>query len=140
MSDQQKYTSKLTGSRILIFGGSSGIGYGVAEATLENGAIVFISSSSQKRVDDAVSRLQKSYPSKRDHVKGIVANLGSEDMEQNIVAALKKATEGGKLDHCEEQLDQYEEQLNHYERKLGQDGRQLGDDKEKVTVAGKNSK
>jgi NAD(P)-dependent dehydrogenase (short-subunit alcohol dehydrogenase family) len=99
MSDQQKYTSKLNGSRILIFGGSSGIGYGVAEATLENGATIFISSSSQKRVEDAVSRLQKAYPSKKNNVKGIVANLGSEDMEQNIITALKQATSEGKLDH-----------------------------------------
>jgi NAD(P)-dependent dehydrogenase (short-subunit alcohol dehydrogenase family) len=99
MPDATKYTSKLVGSRVLIFGGSSGIGYGVAEAVLENGAHIYISSSSQKRVDDAVSRLQESYPSKKDHVKGIVADLGSEDMETNIVNALKFATKDGKLDH-----------------------------------------
>lgn len=99
MSDSTKYTSKLVNSRILIFGGSSGIGYAAAEAVVENGATVFISSSSQKRVGEAVSRIQKTYPSKKEHVKGIVCNLGSEDMESNIVAALKQATEEGKLDH-----------------------------------------
>lgn len=99
MSDSTKYTSKLHNSRILIFGGSSGIGYAAAEAVLENGAIVFISSSSQSRVDDAVSRIQKAYPSKKANVKGIMCNLGSEDMENNIVASLKEATKEGKLDH-----------------------------------------
>ncbi|MDI1493060.1 MAG: hypothetical protein OHK93_004844 [Ramalina farinacea] len=46
MSDAQKYTSKLHGQRILIIGGTSGIGYAVAEASLEHGANVIISSSS----------------------------------------------------------------------------------------------
>ncbi|KAE9973232.1 hypothetical protein EG328_004516 [Venturia inaequalis] len=99
MSDSTKYTSKLHNSRILIFGGSSGIGYAAAEAVVENGAIVYISSSSQSRVDDAVSRIQKAYPSKKSNVKGIVCNLGSEDMEENIVVALKESTKEGKLDH-----------------------------------------
>lgn len=99
MSDSTKYTSKLHNSRILIFGGSSGLGYAAAEAVVENGAIVFISSSSQKRVDDAVSRIQKSYPSKKNNVKGIVCNLGGEDMEDNIVAALEESTKEAKLDH-----------------------------------------
>ncbi|QDS69559.1 hypothetical protein FKW77_007917 [Venturia effusa] len=99
MSDSRKYTSKLQNSRILIFGGSSGIGFAAAEAVLENGAIVFISSSSQTRVDDAVARIQRAYPSMKENVKGIVCNLGSEDMEQNIVAAFKESTKEGQLDH-----------------------------------------
>jgi len=99
MADSTKYTSKLSKSSILIFGGSSGIGYGVAEAVLENGATVYISSSSQSRVDEAVKELQKSYPSKKDSVSGVVCDLGSEDMESNIVKALDAVTTKGKLDH-----------------------------------------
>jgi NAD(P)-dependent dehydrogenase (short-subunit alcohol dehydrogenase family) len=101
MTDATKYTSKLHAAHILIFGGSSGIGYGVAEALLENGAKISIASSSQSRINDAVSRLTKAYPSKKDNISGVVCDLGSEDMEANIVKALESVTQGGKgkLDH-----------------------------------------
>lgn len=39
MGDQQKYTSKLNGTRFLVVGGTSGIGFSVAEAMLEHGAV-----------------------------------------------------------------------------------------------------
>lgn len=39
MSDQVKYTNKLVGSRILVVGGTSGLGFAAAEALLENGAV-----------------------------------------------------------------------------------------------------
>ena len=39
MGDQQKYTSKLNGTRILVIGGTSGIGFSVAEAMIEHGAV-----------------------------------------------------------------------------------------------------
>jgi NAD(P)-dependent dehydrogenase (short-subunit alcohol dehydrogenase family) len=58
MSDQKKYTTKLAGTRILIIGGSSGIGFAVAEACVENGAIVTISSSNPSRIEAAVEKLQ----------------------------------------------------------------------------------
>ena len=37
-SDQKKYVNKLAGAHILCIGGTSGIGYAVAEAALEFGA------------------------------------------------------------------------------------------------------
>lgn len=54
MTNSKKYSNKLSGARILVIGGSSGIGYCVAEATLEFGASVIISSSQQSRIDFSI--------------------------------------------------------------------------------------
>lgn len=51
--------SKLTGQTIVVIGGSSGIGYGVAKAALlEHAAHVIIGSSSKDKVDRAIERLK----------------------------------------------------------------------------------
>ncbi|KDQ20485.1 hypothetical protein BOTBODRAFT_169234 [Botryobasidium botryosum FD-172 SS1] len=47
----------LKGKKVVVIGGSSGIGFSVAAAALANGATVVISSSSDVRVASAVSRL-----------------------------------------------------------------------------------
>lgn len=49
--------AQLAGSRVLVIGGSSGIGFGVARAAREAGAIVTIASSNRERVEAAVGRL-----------------------------------------------------------------------------------
>ncbi|KAG9230155.1 hypothetical protein BJ875DRAFT_409460 [Amylocarpus encephaloides] len=58
----QKY-SKLAGKHVLVIGGTSGIGYSVAEASLTSGAVVTISSSNPEKVALKVSALQSTYPS-----------------------------------------------------------------------------
>ncbi|KAK5674435.1 hypothetical protein LTS10_012823 [Elasticomyces elasticus] len=68
MADQVKYTNKLQGKNVLIIGGSSGIGYCVAEACLEFGATVTVSSSNPDRVATAISRLQSAYSSHKEHL------------------------------------------------------------------------
>lgn len=60
------------------------IGYGVAEASVEHGAIVYITSSNQDRINAAVAKLQAAYPSKKANIKGYVCDLGSEDLENNF--------------------------------------------------------
>ncbi|KAK3081293.1 hypothetical protein LTS18_008264 [Coniosporium uncinatum] len=62
MSSNFKYINKLQNKHILIFGGTSGIGFGVAEACIEQGAHLTLTSSSQSNLDAAVHRLQTSYP------------------------------------------------------------------------------
>jgi len=98
MPDQTKYTGRLSGSRVLIIGGSSGLGFGVAEAVIEHGAAeVIISSSQQSRIDSAIDRLKKSYPSTKAEVKGYACDLGNEDtLESNIEQLF---SEIGQLDH-----------------------------------------
>ncbi|KAJ4355458.1 uncharacterized protein N0V89_003474 [Didymosphaeria variabile] len=100
--NQLKYTNKLKNSRVLIIGGSSGLGYGVAEATLEHGALVAISSSSESRIQSAVSKLKKAYPSYASSVHGLTVDLLDDaTLERELDSILKRATEtlGGKLDH-----------------------------------------
>ena len=100
--DQLKYTNKLHNSRVLVIGGSSGLGYGAAEATLEHGALVVISSSNESRIQEATDKLKKSYPSFASNIHGLTTDLSNEDtLESELDSILKRATEalGGKLDH-----------------------------------------
>jgi len=96
-TDSTKYTSKLSSTRILIIGGTSGIGYSVAEATLESGAHVTISSSSPSRIDAAITSLLKSYPSATTRLSGHACDLSNPStLEDNIIALFAKC---GGLDH-----------------------------------------
>jgi NAD(P)-dependent dehydrogenase (short-subunit alcohol dehydrogenase family) len=101
--DQKKYLSKLDNSRVLIIGGTSGIGYCIAEACLEHNAIVTISSSNPSRVKNAVEMLQASYPSSKGRVFGVKVDLSEretlEDELKNMLDECVGSMEGGKLDH-----------------------------------------
>lgn len=103
MPDQQKYVNKLQGQRILVIGGTSGIGFAAAEASLESGAsAVIISSSSPEKITSSISRIQKAYPSKASQVTGHACNFqDTKTMESNIKTLLDFATDKGskKLDH-----------------------------------------
>jgi NAD(P)-dependent dehydrogenase (short-subunit alcohol dehydrogenase family) len=103
MPDQSRYTSKLKGSRILVIGGSSGIGFCVAEACTENGALVTVSSSNADRVNRAVEKLNNSYPSAKERVFGLTVNLSDADtLENELKMVLEKTVKemgGEKLDH-----------------------------------------
>ena len=50
-------TDWLSGRCALITGGTSGIGFSIAEAYIKAGAIVIISGRSQERIDEALNRL-----------------------------------------------------------------------------------
>ncbi|KAF2104263.1 NAD(P)-binding protein [Rhizodiscina lignyota] len=100
--DQTKYANKLQDANVLILGGTSGIGLCVAEASLEFGALVSVASSNPERVHQAVAKLQKAYPSKKDNIRGYQCDLGNQDtMEKNTVSILEKVVQdtGKKLDH-----------------------------------------
>lgn len=105
MTDSKKYSNKLAGARVLVIGGSSGIGYCVAEACLESGATVTISSSRQSRIDASVDRLLQTYPSARGRVAGYACDLSTPSVEANIVDLLDRCCGGDaddktmKLDH-----------------------------------------
>jgi NAD(P)-dependent dehydrogenase (short-subunit alcohol dehydrogenase family) len=104
MPDATTYTSKLLSSRILIIGGSSGIGLAVASACVEHGARVAISSSNASRVDAAVSSIKSSYPSKTGNIHGLTVDLSRPDTLESqlssvLSSAVEKISENGKLDH-----------------------------------------
>jgi len=101
MSDSKKYSSKLASKRVLVIGGSSGIGYSAAEAAVEYGAEVIISSSQQSRVDAAVSKIQNAYPSSKSQIRGFATDLSKDDIEEQIIKLFENATSSKSkpLDH-----------------------------------------
>ena len=102
MYDQKRYSAKLSGSRILVIGGSSGIGFAVAEACVEYGALVAVSSSNKARVEKAVGMLNSSYPSAMERVFGLSVDLSkAETLEAELRALLEESVKkmGEKLDH-----------------------------------------
>jgi NAD(P)-dependent dehydrogenase (short-subunit alcohol dehydrogenase family) len=89
-------TNKLSGTRVLIIGGTSGIGFAVARAALEHGASVLVASSRPEKVQSALSRLRAFYPDEQftARVAGTTVDLGDEPtVEANILALLDKATQ-----------------------------------------------
>ncbi|KAJ5793084.1 NAD(P)-binding protein [Penicillium pulvis] len=99
-SQTLKYTTKLVGKRVLIIGGTSGIGYCVAEAALEHGADVIVSSSNAAKIDKTIAKLQDEYPEfTRSHkVSGYVCDLANPvELETNLTRLLEEATEGRTL-------------------------------------------
>ncbi|KAL1878253.1 hypothetical protein Daus18300_002171 [Diaporthe australafricana] len=85
---------KLLGKHVLVIGGTSGIGYGVAEASLASGAQVTVSSSNQTRVDAAVEKLKSDFPDGK--VAGHACDLSKPTVEQDIEGLFSKV---GKVDH-----------------------------------------
>jgi len=96
-----KYVNKLQGKRVVVIGGTSGIGFAAAEASVEYGATVVVASSKQEKVDNAVARIRKSCPDARDLIRGKTVDLGAENVEEQLIALFDFATEDGKhkLDH-----------------------------------------
>lgn len=76
---------------------NSGLGFSVAEALVENGCTVIVSSSNEGKVKQTVERLSKAYPSASSQISGQACNLGDESaLESNIATLFEKV---GKLDH-----------------------------------------
>ncbi|KAJ6134024.1 hypothetical protein N7523_000346 [Penicillium sp. IBT 18751x] len=79
---------------ILIIGGSSGIGYGVAEKALSEHAKVHIASSNASRVQESIKTLQAKFPEAQ--ISGHVCDLAGSDVEKNLEQLLSTV---GPLDH-----------------------------------------
>ncbi|KII87276.1 hypothetical protein PLICRDRAFT_42922 [Plicaturopsis crispa FD-325 SS-3] len=84
---------KLFGKKIVIIGGSSGIGFGLAKSVLALGAHVYISSSSSEKVQKAVDRLVATSSPGKCFIQGI--KLGG--LDATHFEALFK--EVGSFDH-----------------------------------------
>jgi NAD(P)-dependent dehydrogenase (short-subunit alcohol dehydrogenase family) len=61
---------QLEGKRALVTGSTAGIGFAIAEALANEGALVIVNGRTQKRVDEALAKLKGS-------VQGIAADLGT---------------------------------------------------------------
>ncbi|EHK15277.1 uncharacterized protein TRIVIDRAFT_38645 [Trichoderma virens Gv29-8] len=92
----------ISGHRVLVLGGSSGIGFAVAKLALaENIGHLVIASSNRTKLDDAVKALIKAVPGSDSRISGLVVDLGGEDTEMQLERALNDAVaaSGGPLDH-----------------------------------------
>ncbi|KAL8947803.1 MAG: hypothetical protein Q9222_005951, partial [Ikaeria aurantiellina] len=101
-SAPSKYTSVLHDKHVLVLGGTSGIGFCVAEASLEYGATVCIASSKQSKLDQKIAQLKSTYPALTSKISGHTCDLSQpQQLESNIQSLLKRATGEGatKLDH-----------------------------------------
>lgn len=85
---------KLLNKHVLVIGGTSGIGFGVAEASLASGAQVTVSSSNQSRVDATVEKLKAEFPGQK--VAGHACDLSKPTVEQDLETLFSKV---GKVDH-----------------------------------------
>lgn len=104
MATPGKYTSKLANQRVLVLGGTSGIGYCVAEAALEHGAQIIISSSNPSKLDKTVARLKDAYPTQTEKqpITTHVCDLSdSANLDTNLESLFKAVTSNGaiKLNH-----------------------------------------
>ncbi|KAF2679305.1 NAD(P)-binding protein [Lentithecium fluviatile CBS 122367] len=97
------HPNRLHNTSLLIFGGTSGIGLGIASMALSNGAYVTISGSTPAKVAAKVAELQSLYPTlPPEHVRGYACDLAdTENLEDNLREVFEKVTEGGerKVDH-----------------------------------------
>lgn len=99
-----KYISKLANQRVLVVGGTSGIGYAVVEAAIEHGAQVTIASSNQAKLDKTVARLKEAYPAeteKQPVITQVCDLLDAANLDANLESLFKTATSNGtvKLNH-----------------------------------------
>src|SRR5436305_11008981 len=90
--------NKLAGKHVLVIGGTSGIGYAVAEASIEQGARVTVSSSREASVTSALARLSQSYPAAAAQIAGYACDLSQPASVEADVEALF-ARVGGPVDH-----------------------------------------
>ncbi|KAJ7482521.1 hypothetical protein FB451DRAFT_1441869 [Mycena latifolia] len=90
----------LLNTRILVIGGSSGIGFAVASASLANTAKVCITSATAQKLSAKITELRTLYPDA--HIAGSSADLSDvETLEVNLQSILDAAVKemGGPLDH-----------------------------------------
>jgi NAD(P)-dependent dehydrogenase (short-subunit alcohol dehydrogenase family) len=97
------HPNRLNNAHVLVFGGTSGIGLGVASMAASYGAFVTISGSRQPKVDDNVENLRKLYPNvDPSKINGVACDLGdTANLETNLAAFFDKVTKNGeyKVDH-----------------------------------------
>ncbi|KAL1896334.1 hypothetical protein Sste5346_004719 [Sporothrix stenoceras] len=92
---------KLQDRHVFVIGGTSGIGYAVAEGALADGARVTVASSTQARIDKAVSTLSEAYGPGA-HIRGLQCDLSSGDIEstlENLFLSAVKSHDNRPVDH-----------------------------------------
>ncbi|KAK2465164.1 hypothetical protein APHAL10511_002856 [Amanita phalloides] len=100
-SPSTRRSTKLSNTRVLVLGGTSGISFAVASATLEQGAHVIICGSSPEKLERALSCIRDTVPRKTDHrrITGYTCDLSNpEKVEDNVLTLLRTATSVGAVE------------------------------------------
>ena len=99
----RKFANKIQGKRVLVYWGTSGIGYAVAEACIEHGCTLIISGSNAPKLVSTVQRLRESYPqTESSQLITHACDLSrKETLDSNIQKFLATVTESakGKIHH-----------------------------------------
>ena len=91
---------KLQHSHALIFGGPWGVGLAIAQAALEQGARVTLSSSDETWLQNSVAKLRQVYPARAAQISGYPCDIsGSVNPELNLERLLRHVTAQQKIDH-----------------------------------------
>ncbi|KAJ6782054.1 hypothetical protein PWT90_03872 [Aphanocladium album] len=90
---------KLAGKRVLVVGGTSGIGFAVAKAVVASSGQAIISSSSADRVAATIMKLQAEFPCCQHQPLGFVCNLALDSVEQDFETLLTEVSQTGAVDH-----------------------------------------
>ena len=97
------HVDRLANTHVLVFGGTSGIGFAIANMALSHGARVTISGSGQPKVDTKVEKLRSFYPNMpASNVAGVACDLSDKaNLEKNLNTLFEKVTDSGKnkVDH-----------------------------------------
>jgi NAD(P)-dependent dehydrogenase (short-subunit alcohol dehydrogenase family) len=88
-----RFANKLAGQRILLVGGTGGVGISVARALVEYGAAVILSSSRETKVKDVCAQLMSEYSDAADRVTGFACDLAGPSVEANIEQLFTKVGE-----------------------------------------------
>lgn len=99
MSSSAYNYDKLAGKRVLVVGGTSGIGFAVAKAVVAAKGQAIISSSSADRVAGTIKKLQEAFPTLQHQPQGFACNLGLDTVEEEIEKLFSQINETGPVDH-----------------------------------------
>lgn len=94
-----KTAAVLKGQKVVVIGGTSGLGFAAASALIEEGAYVVVGSSSADRVKAAVSKLSdpaQQYNADSSRVSGFPVNLKGSEAESSLIEFFSKI---GEFDH-----------------------------------------
>lgn len=84
--EQSDRNSTLRGKRVILLGGTSGVGFATAEAAAQEGASVIVVSSRKEKVDNAIQRLPQG-------LEGHVVDLSNEEQVRTFFGQI------GEFDH-----------------------------------------
>ena len=92
MSRAPRFTSKLSGQRVLLIGATGGIGIAIAQGLIEFGATVYLSSSREDKINECIQSILAEYPSTKGRIFGYPCDLHSPQVEANLEQLFEKVS------------------------------------------------